>query len=157
MNITIRSVARQAGRDGSGWVSPSYSTILHRKSRPGAPTGSGKGPSRLFSVITIFGTLHLNPALRDEAIREFEHLVDDVSKEDGCQAYVVSADLVDPHTLYIFEEWDDIDALQAHQRSGHFTAHQSRSAGHLVGAEISQYEVASAERRSAGTRPGGRA
>ncbi len=111
----------------------------------------------LLCVIAIFGTLHLNPALRNEAIREFEHMVEDVRREDGCHTYVVSADLVDPLTLYIFEEWDDIDALQAHQGSEHFAAHRSRSAGHLVAAEISQYEATSADRRSMGSPPSVRA
>jgi quinol monooxygenase YgiN len=102
-------------------------------------------------VITIFGTLHLNPARRDEALNEFQDLVAETRLEPGCGAYVVSADLADPTTLYIFEEWAGPDALDSHRRSAHFVEHQARAAGHIAAAEISQYESGSAERRSVGS------
>jgi quinol monooxygenase YgiN len=101
-------------------------------------------------VITVFGILHLNPPRRDEALREFQQSVEDTRKEPGCHAYVVSSDLVDRDILYIFEEWDDVAAMEAHQRSEHFAAHRTRSVGHLVAAEISQYESTSADRRTIG-------
>ena len=101
-------------------------------------------------MITTFGTLRLNPDQRDEALLEYQHLVEETRKEAGCRNYVVSADLVDPLTLYIFEEWDDQASLEAHRRSEHFVAHGPRSAGHLLWAEINHYECGSAERRSIG-------
>lgn len=104
-------------------------------------------------MIAVFGTLHLKPAQRDEALLEFQHLVEDTRNEPGCRAYVVSADLVDPNTLYIFEEWEDADAVEAHRRAEHFVAHRARSGGHLIGAEINEYEAASADRRTTGSPP----
>jgi quinol monooxygenase YgiN len=99
-------------------------------------------------VITTFGTLHLNPDTRDDAWREYQHLVEETRKEAGCSHYVVSVDLVDPSTFYIFEEWADQESLDAHRRSEHFVAHRSRSAGHIVAAEINHYQSSSAERRT---------
>lgn len=104
-------------------------------------------------MITIFGTLHLDPPRRDEAVRELQRLVDDSKREPGCTHYVVSADLVDPCTLYIFEEWSDREALEAHQQSEHFVAHQGRAAGHIVAAAIDHYDAASAERHAMGGTP----
>ena len=101
-------------------------------------------------MITIFGTLHLDPARRDEAVNEFQDLVVETRLEPGCGAYVVSADLADPCTLYIFEEWADADAIESHRRSPHFVEHQARAAGDIAAAEISQYLSPSAERRSIG-------
>lgn len=101
-------------------------------------------------MITIFGTLHLRPGRHDEARRDFRDLVDECVKEPGCRNYVVSADLTDPGILYIFEEWDDDDALATHRQSAHFAAHQSRAGGYLQAAAISQYESVAAERRSMG-------
>jgi quinol monooxygenase YgiN len=111
----------------------------------------------LACVIAVFGTLHLDPARREEALREFHQLVADTTKEPGCHAYVVSADLADPCTLYIFEEWKDTDALAAHQRSEHFVAHRERSGDHLTSAEISHYHVTSVDRRTTGVPPANRA
>jgi quinol monooxygenase YgiN len=105
-------------------------------------------------VITTFGTLHLNPATHHEALQEYQHLVEETRKEGGCSHYVVSVDLVDPLTLYIFEEWADQESLEAHRQSEHFVAHRSRSAGHLVAAEINHYQTSSAERRSIGPAAG---
>ena len=110
-------------------------------------------PPMLVGVIAVFGTLYLDPARREEALREFHKVVVDTIKEPGCHAYVVSADLADPCTLYIFEEWTDSDALEAHQRSEHFVAHRQRSAGHLTAAEISHYDVTSVDRRTIGSPP----
>jgi quinol monooxygenase YgiN len=107
----------------------------------------------LVGVIAVFGKLYLDPARREEALGEFHLVVADTIKEPGCHAYVVSADLADPCTLYIFEEWTDSDALEAHQRSEHFVAHRERSAGHLTAAEISHYEVTSVDRRTMGSPP----
>ena len=107
-------------------------------------------------MITTFGVLRLNPAKRDEALYEYRHLVEESGKEPGCRNYVVSADFSDPCLLYIFEEWDDEEALEAHRRSDHFVAHRARSAGHIAGAVINHYQCASAERRTIGD-PGGAA
>ena len=105
-------------------------------------------------MITTFGTLHLNPERRDEALQEYLHLVEESRKEAGCWNYVVSADLVDPLTLYIFEEWADEETLEAHRQSEHFVAHRSRAAEHIVAAEINRYESGSAERRTIGPAEG---
>jgi quinol monooxygenase YgiN len=106
-------------------------------------------------MITIFGTLHLDPARREEAVREFQRLVDETRGEPGCTHYVVSADLVEPNTLYIFEEWADIHAIETHQGSEHFTSHQTRAAGHILAAEINRYADGLVERRTIGTPPTG--
>src|SRR5690348_11727421 len=82
--------------------------------RVGCDREGGDGPPMLVGVIAVFGTLYLDPARRDEALREFHQVVADTTKEPGCHAYVISADLADPCTLYIFEEWKDSDALEAH-------------------------------------------
>ena len=105
-------------------------------------------------MITTFGTLHLNPARRHEAWQEYLHLVEESRQEPGCTNYVVSADLVDPLTLYIFEEWADEDSLEAHRKSEHFAAHRIRSAGHIVAAEINHYQSGSAERHTMGSAAG---
>jgi quinol monooxygenase YgiN len=105
-------------------------------------------------VITTFGTLHLNPSRRDEAIQEYLHLVEESRREPGCRHYTVSADLVDPLTLYIFEEWTDEGTLDAHRKSEHFVAHRIRSADHIVAAEINHYQSGSAERQTMGSTEG---
>src|ERR1700730_18774485 len=102
----------------------------------------------------MFGTLHLNPERRDEALQEYQHMVEESRKEAGCWNYVVLADLVDPLTLYIFEEWADEETLEAHRQSEHFVAHRSRSVGHIVAAAINHYQTGSAERRTIGRPPG---
>src|SRR5205809_154257 len=65
---------------------------------PSDPNGVGID---FATLITTFGKLHLNPETRHEALEEYQHLVEECRKEPGCGNYVVSADLVDPLTLYI--------------------------------------------------------
>jgi quinol monooxygenase YgiN len=38
----------------------------------------------------------------------------------GCRTYELSAQLTDPLTLRLFEEWDDAEALSVHFQTPHF-------------------------------------
>lgn len=42
--------------------------------------------------------------------------------EPGCQAYILHRDPADPSTLFLYEQYDDEAAFQAHCVSPHFKA-----------------------------------
>ena len=65
-------------------------------------------------------------------------------REAGCVSYTFSADLSDPGTFWIFEEWESPAALAAHFQAPHMAAFQKAIGGLGVREmAIQRYEVSS--------------
>ncbi len=63
--------------------------------------------------------------VKEEKISEFlenaKKLIEATVKEQGCIKYELFEDEKDSKVLTIIEEWEDMDALQRHSKSSHFT------------------------------------
>ena len=94
--------------------------------------------------IVIAGNVAVKPERRDEAIRVALAMAKSTVAEPGCVQYRFSADLGDPNTLLIFEEWESDEALARHFQSAHMKTFQQALPGLLAGGvTIKRYEVAS--------------
>jgi quinol monooxygenase YgiN len=95
-------------------------------------------------MIVIAGRISIDPANRDKAVAAAIEMMEATCKEKGCLTYAFSADLVDPGTFRIFEEWESTDALNAHFASPHMARFQSvvPTLG-VRDMAIQRYEVAS--------------
>ena len=95
-------------------------------------------------MIVVAGRVVIDPAKRDEGVRAATEVMEETAKETGCISYTFSADLIDPGTFRIFEEWESQEALDAHFASPHMAKFQG-----VVGSlgvremKIQRYEVAS--------------
>ena len=47
-------------------------------------------------------------------------------KEVGCISYHIFQDMQDKHIMTFIEEWDNIDSIQAHYQSSHYSEIASR-------------------------------
>jgi len=95
-------------------------------------------------TILIAGTLTIDPSKVDSALADAVEMMKASQAEDGCHAYVFSADPIEPGLLHLFEKWESPDALAAHSASEHMKTFQSKMPGWGVsGADIKRYEVAS--------------
>lgn len=70
-------------------------------------------------MIVIAGSVTIKPEHREEAVRVALTMARATQAEPGCASYRFSADLADPNTLLIFEEWESDDALVRHFQSEH--------------------------------------
>jgi quinol monooxygenase YgiN len=70
-------------------------------------------------MIVIAGTVRLHPEHRAEAIERALRMAAASEAEPGCRTYRFFADLRDPDTFFIFEEWEDETALAAHFQTAH--------------------------------------
>src|SRR5215510_579563 len=70
-------------------------------------------------MIVIAGRVTIKPDQRAEATRVALTMARASQAEAGCVTYRFSADLDDPNTFYIFEEWESEDALARHFESAH--------------------------------------
>jgi quinol monooxygenase YgiN len=88
-------------------------------------------------MLIVAGTFQVEPARRDEMLRDREASILASRAEPGCITYVMSADPFDPGIVHLFERWESKEALGAHLAA---MASDGPPAG-VVGVEIQQYEI----------------
>jgi quinol monooxygenase YgiN len=94
-------------------------------------------------MIVIAGKVAVRPDRRDEAVRVALAMADATRKEAGCIAYQFSADLADPNTVFIFEEWENAEVLARHFQTEHLRAFRAELPGLVAGpSTIKRYEIA---------------
>jgi (4S)-4-hydroxy-5-phosphonooxypentane-2,3-dione isomerase len=60
------------------------------------------------------------PGKEEEAVGYLRELIPASRKEPGCRMYVVHRGKEDPRMFFIYEQYDDEAALEAHRNSSHF-------------------------------------
>ena len=96
-------------------------------------------------MLVVAGRVRVHAALRDEAVRVALEMAQATQAENGCLSYRFYADLEDPNTFFIFEEWEDEEALARHFQSAHMAAFQRQLPRLLAGpASVKRYEVQAA-------------
>lgn len=66
-------------------------------------------------------------------IEHMTELAQTVRKEKGCIVYNLYTDPATPQTLFMYEEWESMDALRAHISQPHMIAHKQKTADWLCG------------------------
>ena len=70
-------------------------------------------------MIVIAGSVPIRPDARADAVHAALAMARATQAESGCISYRFSADLADPNTFLVFEEWASEEALAAHFTSPH--------------------------------------
>lgn len=97
-------------------------------------------------MIVIAGTIPINPEHREAAIQAALNMAEATKQEAGCIAYQFYADLADPNTFLIFEEWESEAALQAHFQAPHMVEFQKQIPQYVAGPlNLKRYEVSEAK------------
>lgn len=93
-------------------------------------------------MIVIAGSVPIRPDRRDEAVRVALAMAEATRAEPGCVTYRFSADLADPDTFLIFEEWASEEALVAHFGSAHMRTFLERIPGLVAGpTQLHRYQA----------------
>lgn len=93
-------------------------------------------------MVIVAGYLVVEPQRRDEYLAGCEAVVRQARRAPGCLDFAISADLLDPSRIGIFERWESRAAVDAFRGSGPSDEQQ----GLIVRASVSEYDVG-AERR----------
>ena len=97
-------------------------------------------------MIVIAGSVRVKAEKREAAVRAALTMAEATRAEPGCLTYRFSADLADPTTFLIFEEWEDDEALARHFASAHMEAFRRAIPDLVAGpAAIKRYVVERAE------------
>ena len=71
-------------------------------------------------MIVLAVTWKANPGNEAEVARLFALLQAESRRDPGCRMFVVHRHLADPARFFIYEQYDDQAALDAHRASPHF-------------------------------------
>lgn len=96
-------------------------------------------------MIVVAGTVTIRPGKREDAARLAETMARATRAEAGCRHYRFYADLDDPHTFFVFEEWESEEALARHFQTEHMKVFRQHLPDLIVGAPaIRRYAVSAA-------------
>ena len=94
-------------------------------------------------MLVIAGTVKVKPEARAAAAQAALKMSKASEAEAGCKSYRFYADLDDPNTFLIFEQWEDEAALMAHFQTPHMAEFNGLIPGFLAAPpSITRYDVA---------------
>ena len=88
-------------------------------------------------MIIVAGSLTVEPSGRDRYLDGCREAVAAARGADGCLDYALSADLLEPGRINVFESWESREALERFRGSGPSGDQLSE----LLSIDVSEYEL----------------
>ena len=88
-------------------------------------------------MVIVAGHLIVDPADRDSYLAGCVPVVEQARSAPGCLDFALSADLVDPGRINVFERWETQEAVEAFRGSG---PSDDQSAA-MLGASVYEYDI----------------
>ena len=90
-------------------------------------------------MVIVAGHIVVDPTQRDDYLSGFAEVVRQARWMPGCLDFSLSADLIEPGRINVFERWESQAALAAFRGSGP----NDEQGAAIVSAEVAEYDVAS--------------
>ena len=96
-------------------------------------------------MIRVLATIELAEGRRDDFLAQFARIVPLVLEEEGCLEYGPMVDVptsigaqavVRENTVTVVEQWENIDALEAHLVAPHMIEYRKQVKGMVAGTEL---------------------
>ncbi|WP_326836186.1 antibiotic biosynthesis monooxygenase family protein [Amycolatopsis rhabdoformis] len=88
-------------------------------------------------MIIVAGYLVVEPGRRDAYLAGCVDVVEQARAAPGCLGFALTADLLDPGRIVVFERWESREAVEAFRGSGP----SDEQNADLLGAEVAEYDV----------------
>jgi quinol monooxygenase YgiN len=88
-------------------------------------------------MVIVAGYLVVDPPQRDSYLVGCKAVVQRARRTQGCLDFAISADLLDPSRIDVFERWESQAAVDAFRGSGPSDEQQAS----IVSASVSEYDV----------------
>ncbi|MDN5856606.1 MAG: antibiotic biosynthesis monooxygenase [Actinomycetia bacterium] len=88
-------------------------------------------------MLIVAGHIIVAPEARESYLADCTTVVEQGRTTDGCLDFSITADLLDPSRINIFERWDSQTAVDAFRNSG---PSDDQSAA-ILSASVSEYDV----------------
>ncbi len=89
-------------------------------------------------MVIVAGQIFVDPAERERYLVGCAEVVEQARRAPGCLDFAITADLIDPGRINVFERWQTQEAVQAFRGSG---PSQEQSAA-MLSASVAEYDVA---------------
>jgi quinol monooxygenase YgiN len=93
-------------------------------------------------MVIVAGHLTVRPEERDEYLAGCESVVEQARNTPGCLDFAISADLIDPTRINIFERWESQAAVEAFRGAGP----SDEQGAAMLSASVVEYDVADIRR-----------
>jgi quinol monooxygenase YgiN len=93
-------------------------------------------------MVIVAGFLLVDPLERAGYLAGCRAVVEQARRTRGCLDFTISADLVDPDRIAIFERWESRAAVEAFRGSGPSDEQQ----GSIISASVCEYDVGNEKR-----------
>jgi quinol monooxygenase YgiN len=89
-------------------------------------------------MVIVAGHITVDPEQRESYLAGSVGVVEKARGAAGCLDFAITADLIDPGRINVFERWESQAAVTAFRRSGPST--KQRAA--MLSASVSEYDIA---------------
>ena len=89
-------------------------------------------------MVIVAGHILVDPEQRDTYLAGCVPVVEQARRAPGCLDFSISADLVDPGRIDVFERWESQAAVEAFRGSGP----SDEQGAAMLGASVAEYDVA---------------
>ncbi len=90
-------------------------------------------------MVIVAGHVVIASGQRDRYLASCTAVVEQARRAPGCLDFAITADLLEPDRIVIFERWESRDAVNAFRGSGPSDDQQEA----IVSASVAEYDVAS--------------
>jgi quinol monooxygenase YgiN len=88
-------------------------------------------------MVIVAGHLVVEPSGRERYLAECVAVVEQARRTHGCLDFAITADLVDPGRVNVFERWESQDAVEAFRGSGPSDEQHTT----IESASVAEYDV----------------
>ena len=89
-------------------------------------------------MVIVAGHITVDPEQRDSYLAGCMSVVETARRADGCLDFAITADLLDPGRVNLFERWESQAAVESFRRSG--PRNKQRAA--MLSASVAEYDIA---------------
>ena len=89
-------------------------------------------------MVIVAGHITVEPEQRESYLAGFMSVVEKARRADGCLDFAITADLLDPGRVNLFERWESQDAVKAFRRRG--PRNKQRVA--MLSVSVAEYDIA---------------
>ena len=74
-------------------------------------------------MICLAVTYMMKPGTEDEVVERLRQLTEATRQEPGCRFYLSHRSTTEPRKFFLYEQYDNQDALEYHRSTPHFIEH----------------------------------
>lgn len=89
-------------------------------------------------MLIVAGHLAVDPGRRDAYLAGCVSVIEHARDAPGCLGFSLTADLLDPGRIVVFEHWESREAVEAFRGSG--TSDEQNA--EILAADVAEYEIA---------------